>query len=124
MFFSHKFLTAKKLILPQTPNEFTQALIEWGTDSAHENSSLLFDKNILRFLKKWALNYYDESCLCVVLQDCVIIGSYVPINGKNYVVLDELLLTYPEHQLIFNRISERLSFVLGLYMAKLAEEEE
>lgn len=119
LFFSPKMLHIKEVKLPRTPQEFAKALIQWGTDASHENSSLLLDLDTLRFMREWALSYYDDSCLCCVLRECVVIGSYMPYNGKNVVVLDELLLTYPDHQLLYNKKPGKISSIMGLYVAHL-----
>lgn len=123
-FFSPKMLHIKEVMLPRTPQEFAKALIQWGTDASHENSSLLLDCDVLRFMKDWALSYYSDSCLCCVLRECVVIGSYMPFDGKTVVVLDELLLTYPDHKLLYSKKPGKPSTILGLYVAHLSKEEE
>ena len=118
------FFSYKEVKLPSTPQEFAKTLIKWGTDTSHEGSSLLLDYDVLQFMKEWALSYYDDSCLCVVLRECVIIGSYMPFDGKTVVVLDELLLTYPDHKLLYNKQPGKPSSVMGLYVAHMQEEKE
>lgn len=123
MLFSPKILLAKDYALPQVPQEFAEKLIEWGEDSKHENASLILSPDVLDFMRGWALSYYSDSCLIVVLREVVVIGSYIPVDGETMVVLDELLLTYPDHKLIYNRRPGKPSFITGIHIAHLELEE-
>ena len=89
------------LALPQTPHEFVMKLVSWGTNEAHKGDTLVIDQDALSFMKDWSLSFYNDSCLVAVMRECVVIGSYTPFNGRPYVVLDELLLTYPDHKQLY-----------------------
>ena len=122
MFFSRFFFHAKEVLLPANPQEFAQALIAWAT--AHENSSLILSYEVLDYMKLWSLSYYNGSCIIVVLRECVIIANRLPLDGEIVVVLDEVLLTYPDHKVLFNRQSGKINPVKGIYISHLGMSEE
>lgn len=94
----------EKIYFEASPVDIIDYLMNrWSINSSKYKSTLLLGRKVLELLKVHSLSYYDEYCVTAIMRECIIIGSCYPMNGRTYIVLDEVIQTYPTHKILYSR---------------------
>ena len=81
---------------------FVAEIMKWVDSNKNDDAILLLDGSAVSCLKVYAINFdYNSASLVSVWDTCIVIGSSYTLDGKPYVALNEFIVTYPRHEVVY-----------------------